>query len=507
MKLSPKFTSNFIYAVALLHIIVFTYAAFSKLADYETFATQLGQSPLLSAFAGLISWSIPALEISIAILLMFNSTRFIALTASFTLMVMFTAYIFIILNYSDFIPCSCGGILEKMTWKQHLYFNLFFCFLAAVAIILSMEKLTVQNKTWKLKHKVLLLLLSTFFGSGSVYLLFLKSEQIIHQENNFIRRFPPHLYNKSGELKLKYTGYYFAGFSNDTIYLGNYAAPLTILAISTSLKKAKVHSITLDNYKLPFQAALVRVIVPYFFLTDGTIPSVFKGNTSDWHATHITGDSLKFTAFEPIDSITAAIRTRHPITKESLIGKLDLSKNATPPTTNDKLLEKQIDGVFDCDGMLRYNQNGQKLIYTYYYRNQFIIADKNLKVLYRNNTIDTNIVAKLKITTLSNGSRKIETPPLMVNRLSSIFDNQLFINSNLRGHFESKKMWKQSTIIDVYNYMEQTYSHSFYIHNLGKEKPQAMLATSQVVYFLFDHNLIAYKIDLKGRKTSNSNRN
>ena len=499
MKISlyKKYT---VEIISYLFLILFTYAAFSKLATYETFLVQLGQSPLLSVFAGWVSWIIPALEIIIAILLMINRTRFFALAASFTLMGMFTAYIYIILNYSDFVPCSCGGILEKMSWKEHLYFNLAFCFLAFVAIVFSTQELPLQEKTWKTQYKLTLILFSTIFGVAAVYLLFLKSEKTIHEENNFIRRFPPHLYNKLAELDLKYTGSYFAGSTDDSIYLGNYTAPLNVVALSKDLKYSKVHRIKLDNYELPFKAALVRVNPPHFFLTDGTIPCIFKGDTSNWSAIQLPQSKTKFTAFEPMDSTTAIIRMRHPVNKESRIAKLQLQKSDSPPLVNDELLQKQIDGVFDCDGMLRCDPNSQIFIYTYYYRNQFIVADNNLKLLHRNNTIDTTVHAKIKITKLSDGGRTISAPPLMVNKLSSICDNQLFINSTLRGHYEPKKIWKQSSIIDVYNYKDQTYSHSFYIHNLGKEKPQAMLATSKIVYFLFNRKLIAYQIDLKGRR-------
>ena len=186
--------------IGYLFIILFTYAAFSKLSDYESFTIQLGQSPLLSAFAGWVSWFIPAIEILIAILLMFNRTRFSALVASFGLMLMFSAYIYIILHYSEFVPCSCGGILEKMTWNQHLIFNLVFCFLAVIAIIMLSEQLPLQNRFRKTRCKILLLISTSIFAIGTVLLLFIKSEQIIHQENNFVRRYPPHLYSKSGQL-------------------------------------------------------------------------------------------------------------------------------------------------------------------------------------------------------------------------------------------------------------------------------------------------------------------
>lgn len=481
--------------ISFLFLILFTYAAFSKLASYESFTIQLGQSPLLSAFAGWVAWFIPALEIVIALLLMFSRTRFFALTASFTLMTMFTAYIFIILNYSEFVPSSCGGILEKMTWQQHIYFNIVFCFLAAVAIILSLEKLPMQTNVWKIKYKLILLFISTLFAVGIVIVLFIKSEQIIHQENNFVRRYPPYLYNKAGQIDLKYGGFYFAGVVNDTIYLGNFAAPLTVLAISSNLKFTKQYKIQIDNYSLPFNGALVRVQPPYFFLTDDTIPCIFRGNTNTWTAKQLKGNKTYFSVFEPIDSITAAIRTRKPKTKESVLAKLIFSEKNNQLIANDKLLQKQIDGVFDCDGMLRYNPGTKTFVYTYFYRNEFIVTDGNLNISYRGNTIDTTKVAKLKIASLANGARKLAAPPLMVNKLSTVSGNQLFVNSKLRGRYESSKLWKQSSVIDVYNLNTKTYDYSFYVHNLDKVKPQAMFAYKNFVYFIFDNELVAYKYD------------
>ncbi|HBC05203.1 MAG TPA: hypothetical protein DC015_13665, partial [Aequorivita sp.] len=117
-----------------LFVLLFLYAAISKLLDFETFTVQLAQSPLLSAYAGVIAWAVPSLEILIAVLLTIPKYRIPALYAAFTLMVMFTAYIYIILNFSDFIPCSCGGVLEKLSWTQHLIFNIVFIILAGVVV-------------------------------------------------------------------------------------------------------------------------------------------------------------------------------------------------------------------------------------------------------------------------------------------------------------------------------------------------------------------------------------
>lgn len=123
--------------IAVLFILLFVYAAASKLMDYQKFLVQLGQSPLLTAYVNSIAWTIPTLEIVIAILLAIPGSRLLALYASFTLMVIFSAYITAILSFSDFIPCSCGGVLQHMSWKAHLLFNVVFVILAAIGVLLA----------------------------------------------------------------------------------------------------------------------------------------------------------------------------------------------------------------------------------------------------------------------------------------------------------------------------------------------------------------------------------
>jgi hypothetical protein len=49
-------------------------------------------------------------------------------------MLFFTGYIAHMLHIRKF-TCSCGGILEKMTWTQHLYFNIGCAVLAILALV------------------------------------------------------------------------------------------------------------------------------------------------------------------------------------------------------------------------------------------------------------------------------------------------------------------------------------------------------------------------------------
>ena len=122
--------------ICFLFILLFTYAAVTKLMDVQKFTVQIGQSPLLTDFAPVLAWAVPGVELLIAGMLAITRLRLVGLYAAFSLMVMFTAYIIAILQFSEDIPCSCGGVLESMGWTEHLMFNIGFVILGMSGIIL-----------------------------------------------------------------------------------------------------------------------------------------------------------------------------------------------------------------------------------------------------------------------------------------------------------------------------------------------------------------------------------
>lgn len=131
----------FIEIICFLFILLFSYAAISKLLDFNTFKIQLGQSPLLTAFAGWVAWVIPLIELVTALLLAIPKYRLVALYLALGLMSLFTLYIIAILKFSDYVPCSCGGILENMGWQEHLIFNVAFLSLAVAGILMEPQKI------------------------------------------------------------------------------------------------------------------------------------------------------------------------------------------------------------------------------------------------------------------------------------------------------------------------------------------------------------------------------
>ena len=493
MKLNIKIKNAILEIICLLYVILFVYAALSKLLDFENFRVQLGQSPLLSAFAGSIAWIVPILELLIALLLVFKKCRLSGLFAAFSLMVMFTTYIYIILNYSSFVPCSCGGILEKMGWKEHLFFNFVFIMLAAAGILILAGGMPKVSRISKPAVLVSSFLGSVFFSIGIVVVMFVLSEDIMHHRNSFIRRFPHHQAVKISEVDLRYNSYYFAGAANGNLYLGNTTAPLHIVTLDSILKNKKVFQIELDKSNFGFKAVSISILPPYFFVADGNVPCLFRGELSNWKASLFMHDKAYFSRITPMDSSRLAFRGQAVNNNENIIGSIAVGKTVNVKLNPD-LLQKQIDGVFDTDGMLHYSSGLKRIIYVYLYRNEFVVANDSLDLKYTGKTIDTTSKAQIKVSYLSDSNqKKMSAPPLIVNKTSTVYKNLLFIHSPAHGLYESKDMWSQASTVDVYNLNDASYVSSFYIYKIGDDKIRSILAHENYLYALIGNHIVCYK--------------
>lgn len=124
--------------ISSLLILLFLYASVSKWLAFKLFIGEMNNQPFPNWMTPLLVWSIPFIEVIIAIGLIFEKTRVSALYASLVLMSAFTVYTVAILFHAfKYIPCSCGGVIRSLTWPQHLFFNLFFVGISLLGIILK----------------------------------------------------------------------------------------------------------------------------------------------------------------------------------------------------------------------------------------------------------------------------------------------------------------------------------------------------------------------------------
>jgi putative oxidoreductase len=120
--------------IAYMLALLFLYTAADKIWKFHNFEWVLSTLPFIGSYSTLIAYSIPSAEFLSSMLLLIPFSRRQGLISSFLLMLAFTAYLLFMLMYAKDLPCNCGGVISKLSWKQHIFFNLFFLILSLIAI-------------------------------------------------------------------------------------------------------------------------------------------------------------------------------------------------------------------------------------------------------------------------------------------------------------------------------------------------------------------------------------
>lgn len=117
-----------------LLILLFAYTATSKLFAFHRFESVLRSAPLIGYHARLFAALIPAVEWVVVLLLLQPLSRKSGLIASGLVLIVFTVYMAFMVFTDPSLPCSCGGVIQQLSWKQHIVFNLLFIAIAAAGI-------------------------------------------------------------------------------------------------------------------------------------------------------------------------------------------------------------------------------------------------------------------------------------------------------------------------------------------------------------------------------------
>jgi hypothetical protein len=345
------------------------------------------------------------------------------------------------------------------------------------------------------KGKTAVKLLGTSsLGMGLVIVLFLSSERQVHRNNAFTRRIPPHTITKKFDLDLGYNSYYIAGFDNKNMYLGNGTAPFHVLQIDLKSRDTSHIKLYVNNRGLQFRNVQISVLQPYFFLFDGTVPIVLRGLLGDWGIQDSIMSPVFFDKAIPVGNTELVCRTFDTDSQTITLGSFHFDTNALA-NLEPEILEKQIDGVFDVDGAMTSTPDHSSLLYSYYYRNEFIVLDSHLNIIKRQNTLDTVTTAQIEVTSLKEGQiSEILAPPAIINNSSSLEGSRAYIISNRLGKHENMDILNQASILDVYDWKKGTYEFSTYIHKTEREKIREIKVVDNLLYALVGNRLSVYEL-------------
>lgn len=118
---------NLLYrAVIYGYAFLYMYTAKSKLDTMADFIKGIRRIPFAGQYAELIGWSIPIAEglLAIGLIVPWQRLQRISLVTSTIMMGIFTIYIGLMMAFVEKMLCRCGGVIESLSWPEHLFFNL-----------------------------------------------------------------------------------------------------------------------------------------------------------------------------------------------------------------------------------------------------------------------------------------------------------------------------------------------------------------------------------------------
>jgi hypothetical protein len=127
--------------IAFLLMLLFLFASVSKWLAFKTFIGDINNQPFPNWLTPWITNLLPPIEVLIVLALMFEKTRTAGFYASLILMSAFSIYsAAVLLKFFNYIPCSCGGIIKNLTWRENLLLNLFFVAISIAGIVLRKNR-------------------------------------------------------------------------------------------------------------------------------------------------------------------------------------------------------------------------------------------------------------------------------------------------------------------------------------------------------------------------------
>jgi hypothetical protein len=342
-----------------------------------------------------------------------------------------------------------------------------------------------------MKKRIIYLLICFTVGVSIITTLWFISVKTLAGKNGFVRLLPSHKVVGVISKDIKHNIWYISGVSNQKICLGNYLSPGRLALVDQGLKDYQELGLSGFEKVSVYKGSYMQIDSPFVYLMDGIKPIIIQGSALNFHLDKQIGAPYFTGAILLTDNSLAlrCVNQKH----ENVLMKKSIGSDVLKTT---RLLEKQVDGLFCTDGEIVKVPGSSKMIYVYYYRNQFLCADSNLNLLYKGKTIDTISHAQIKVANIHSTKQiTMAAPPLYVNKCACANEKYLFVQSALRANNETDYMIKNVSTIDVYAVKDGKYQFSFYLPDFRGFKVRDFKVYGQSLYALYDHYLYKYQLN------------
>lgn len=163
-----------------------------------------------------------------------------------------------------------------------------------------------------------------------------------------------------------------------------------------------------------------------------------------------------------------------------------------------EVLSDKADAGFSSDGILCSNTKKDLLFYIPYFENGIYCMDSDMKLHYKQHTIDTVFNSGIQVTSRGAGEMQklyASAPRVKVNKRAFANNELLFIESDLRADNEEEDTFGQHPVLDIYHLEDGSYAGSFYLP-VDKRSVLSYHVDGQHLYVLLKDRLISYGIDL-----------
>jgi hypothetical protein len=345
-----------------------------------------------------------------------------------------------------------------------------------------------------MKRTLLLIILDFVTGIGIVVILYILSFQPNILPNKFIRKVIDDIVIDSAEVRQMSAQFELSSVRGDSIYL-NSKTGVPMITVAVPFKRSLIQYNLLSRRYPDVSLTSGHTFIgsDSFKLVDMSSRIVYAGSINDWKITTSWKDSTHFESVTSLNNGSGMVYlcNKSPdgfyLAKRSSVGE--------PLFETDSLLTKQVDGTFCKDGKLLFDPKVGRIVYLYYYRNQFVVADTNLSLLYKGKTLDTVSFAKIMLTPRNDkGEIRLAAPPISVNSNGALNNGKLFVYSALKADNELSSSFHNNAVVDVFDLLDGKYQFSFYIPKRRKEKLLEFQFSNSLLVVRYNTGIVAYKL-------------
>jgi hypothetical protein len=321
--------------------------------------------------------------------------------------------------------------------------------------------------------------------------LFINSTRINNDPNHFTRVFAPHVQNELKAYNIGSKIWYISGINRSTISFTHKHYLNALLTINLKSFDTAMSILSVPHYAL--KKPTISKGENDLYILDGELPAIYKASLNNLKAPRLVNSKCHFDVALPMGDSLFVVRFLNK-KNEFALGQLRSNRITEAP----ELLQGKGDGIMSKDGMLLTDHINKKIVYVHYYRNEYVVADHNMKLLYRGKTKDTVSIAKIKVGKPDkDGNVIMASPPVITNKLAALHNNYLFVNSALLADNEKKEFFTGSSVIDVYDISKGLYKFSFYIPDYKNKKIKEFNVFGDKLAAMFEDQCVIYKLNQK----------